>query len=562
MGMLPAAVRARAELERRKRGEEDSNPFLRYRFDVVGYIGERLGWQPWAGDGVHPGQLEVVQAYELALRQLHERYEYEQGRLTLEDLRWWQPGQVIRNRIRIEAGHTVGKTKLASGLFSHFFDTCGPAIIYSFAPGYEQINDLLWKEIRTDRGNAGLPGRLLDTPELKLRPNYFAKGRATNDAHGKGTERIQGQHGKYLMFILDEAEGVADFVYSAVESMSSGGIVIVIMLANPRTRTSQFHRQRVRADVVNFRISCIYHPNVLAGKEIVAGAVRRDYVENMLQEHADVVGRHDEDAHTFELPWRPGVIYQPDAEYMFRVLGVAPKNLSDNCFFSPGRYEQACSRQMAEGEGWDRTLRIGVDVARYGADAGTIYARWRGEMWRHCAIQGQDTNAYRQEIRTLCERMRGKGAGRIHLRVDGGGGYASGIVDPLRIDLDFLEMFEEVAIFEVHNNGEPVDSKSFADLGTEIYADAAETLRGCRLVDAPVLLEEDLTGRPYTFVNKGGRSVKRLMGKEQFKDKHGRSPDDGDGFCLAAASDRLFRATAPVVTSRVVGREVLERMFG
>ena len=178
MGMLPAAVRARAELERRKRGEEDSNPFLRYRFDVVGYIGERLGWQPWAGDGVHPGQLEVVQAYELALRQLHERYEYEQGRLTLDDLRWWQPGQVIRNRIRIEAGHTVGKTKLASGLFSHFFDTCEPAIIYSFAPGYEQINDLLWKEIRTDRGNAGLPGRLLDTPELKLRPNYFAKGRA------------------------------------------------------------------------------------------------------------------------------------------------------------------------------------------------------------------------------------------------------------------------------------------------------------------------------------------------------------------------------------------------
>jgi len=39
-------------------------------------------------------------------------------------------------------------------------------------------------------------------------------------------------------------------------------------------------------------------------------------------------------------------------------------------------------------------------------------------------------------------------------------------------------------------------------------------------VDAPVLLEEDLTGRPYTFVNKGGHSVKRLMGKEQFKDKH------------------------------------------
>ena len=133
-------LRAQAELERRKRGIGNKNPLAEYRFEPLRYIIEKLGWHPWAGDAEHPGQVEVLQAYELALRQLHERYEYEQGNVTVDQLQYWKPGQIIKNRIRVEAGHTVGKTKLSSGIFSHFFDTCDPAIIYSFAPTSEQIN--------------------------------------------------------------------------------------------------------------------------------------------------------------------------------------------------------------------------------------------------------------------------------------------------------------------------------------------------------------------------------------------------------------------------------------
>jgi hypothetical protein len=541
----PSVSRALAELELRNRGASGItiNPFAHYRFNPLGYIQDKLGWHPWAGDGEHPGQVEIIAAYELALRQLHERDDYEQGNITASELRHWQPGQVIQNRIRTEAGHTVGKTKMASGILSHFFDTCDPAIIYSFAPGYDQINDLLWKEIRTDRRKANLPGRILETPELKYRSDHFAKGRATNDDHGKGTERVQGQHGKYLMFVIDEAEGVADFVYSAIESMASGGIAIVLMLANPRTRTSRFYKQRTRQDTVNFRISCIYHPNVLADREIVPGAVRRQYVENML-EHCEEVSGHNDDDHTFEIPWRPGTIYKPDAEFMFRVLGVAPKNLSTNTFFTTGRFEQACKRSVTEFRGGD-VLRIGVDVARYGTDSGTIYIRWRDKIWRHCAIQGQDTNRYRDEMRKICIRLKGEGAKSLHLRVDGGGGYASGIIDPLRIDMDFLALFSQVAIMEVHNNGEPHDKVSYADLGTEIYAEAAETIKGCAIINPPPLLESDLTERPYTYVNKSGHTVKKLVDKEQFKRKEGRSPDDGDGFCLAAAPDHIFRYIDP-----------------
>ncbi|MCC6271637.1 MAG: hypothetical protein IT190_10200, partial [Microbacteriaceae bacterium] len=479
-------IRAAAELERRKRGGVGVSPFAEYRFEPIRYIIEKLGWHPWAGDAEHPGQVEVLQAYELALRQLHERYDYEQGNLTADQLQYWTPGQAIKNRIRVEAGHTIGKTMAASGIFSHFFDTCAPAIIYSFAPSYEQINDLLWKEIRTARRNANLPGRTLETPELKLSGNHFAKGRATNDSHGRGTERVQGQHGRYLMFIIDEAEGVADFVYDAIESMTSGGIAIVLMLANPRTRTSNFYKQRTRADVANFRISCLYHPNVLVNKEIVPGAVRRDYVEMMIDGHCEIVDQHDADNHTFELPWRPGVIYKPDAEYMFRVLGIAPANLSDNTFVTTGRFEAACQREITEDDA--SRASIGIDVARYGTDAGTIYVKWNGRIWRAHQITGQNTNVYRERVLSACEWLKGKGVTHLHIRVDGGGGYASGIVDPIQVDMTFQEMFEDIQIIEVHNNGEANDKSSYADKVTEMYGEAAESLKGLTIVNPPPLL--------------------------------------------------------------------------
>jgi hypothetical protein len=46
--------------------------------------------------------------------------------------------------------------------------------------------------------------------------------------------------------------------------------------------------------------------------------------------------------------------------------------------------------------------------------------------------------------------------------------------------------------------------------------------------------------------------LKQLETKEKFKDKFHRSPDDGDGFVLATASDRLFRKRE-TTSSAVIG---------
>ena len=397
-----------AELELRKRVEAEK--LKAYQFNPMGYIAEKLGWEPWRGSGTsEPGQVEVIEAYNLALRQMHERRDFENGTKTCADLLYWQPGQVIKNILRIEAGHTVGKTKLASGLFSHFFDCFPPAIIYSFAPSWEQVKKLLWKEIGVDRAGKNLPGRILETCEIKTsQANYFAQGRATNDAGGKGTERSQGQHGEYLMFVVDEAEGVADFVFDAIDSMASGGIVIILLLANPRTRTSKFHKIRTRPRTANFRISCVNHPNVRAGKEIVPGAVKRDYVETMVSEHCDVFAHHEPDKHTFELPFGieqnglflpPGTIFCPDAECCFRVLGIAPSGTADNTMIPVGRYEAAVQRAVPlcnddPGKAW-----MGMDVSRWGNDFGSLWIRHGGKVWRSAQLTKKDTNAYYRQAK-------------------------------------------------------------------------------------------------------------------------------------------------------------------
>jgi hypothetical protein len=533
-------IQARAEAERRRRkSQNEPDP---YQFDPAGYIIKRLGWTPWAK------QREIIDAYNLALRQQHERDAFEKGEIALDGLKYWQPGQVIRNWISVDAGHNVGKTKLAAGLVSHFFDNFKPSIGYCFAPSEEQINDLLFKEIRVDRRGKGLPGEVMEEPRIKYQDDHFVKGKATNNAKGTGTERSQGQHGKYLIFVLDEAEGIPGFVWDAVESMASGGICMVLVLRNPRTTTCRAHKIRKQQNCATFRISQLEHPNVLENKEIIPGSVRRQYVLDMLQ-RCEVVDEHNPDDYTFELPWQPGVIYRPSLETLWRVLGLASAKGIDDTFCPPGRYEAALTRLPYEGDDPEEA-RLGVDAARYGNDKGAIYVRHAGRVWKDKEIIKQDGFAYYLGAKEACRKLKEKGVKRVKVRVDAGGGYHSTCVDNLRRDADLKEWFETFEVYEVHNNGTPCEPDKFADLITEMYYHAGEALKVLRLDNPPPDLEVDLCERQYHYViktsgDKTRLDLKQLVSKEKFKDKYDRSPDDGDGLALATAPDRLFINNQP-----------------
>lgn len=507
---------------------------------TAAYIEAELGWTPWGGSPGKPGQVEIIAAYELAIRQQLEKYQFEQGERSPEACRHWKPGQTIQNWIRLQSGNLVGKTKIAAGLFSHFFD-CFPAIITTYAPTADQVNDLLWKEIRTDRQERDLPGRVLEIPRLKLSANRFAAGKATADIKGRGVERIHGQHTTHLMFILDEAEGIPDFVYDGLEGMDTGVVVIVLVLGNPRTRTSRFHKIRGLPYVKSFRLNTLDHPNVVNGNQAIPGAATRDWLERRLEssEYATVVAEHDEKAMTFEVDWLSGKIYRPNAKCFWRILGLAPADLAGNVFFSVGSFEAACQRQPG-GRATHRA-RLGLDCARFGTDAGTLYCNHAGEVRLVREFWQQDSNEYYYAIRDEAKRLAAAGVTDLHIRIDDGGGYGSGPIDRLKIDEDLKALFEVYRVHEVLFNGSPYDPEAYKDSATEMYAEAAGVLQQLSITAAHDTLEADLCERHFKYVVAKGFDVKRLESKDDFRARHnGRSPDHGDGLVLAAAPDFCF----------------------
>lgn len=517
--------------------------FVPYRYDPQGYIKRFLRWDAWAGINGAIGQKEILDVYVLAVRQQTEKQQFDNGELTADQLQYWTPGQPIQNWIKVDSGHGTGKTMIASGIVSHFFDCFAPSITYCFAPTYPQINDLLFKEIRTARRKTDLPGDVLDSPVIKYRANHFVKGRASGGT-GK-TEKIQGQHDKYMLFVLDEAEGIDPYVIDSIQSMTAGGISIVLMLANPRTKTSRFARLAGLPYVRSLRISCLDHPNVIHGRDVIPGAVTREYISRMIDTHCTMVSTDQPDSRTFSIPWKPGIIYLPDDEFKFRVMGIAP-DVSKNTFCPPGRYETAVNRTETTDTLGIHTARIGVDVARYGDDAGTIYLRHNGRVTCRNRIFKQDGYEYYLAVKEILEELLTNGVMDVSIRVDGGGGYGSTLIDNLNRNFDLTEKFKNFSVHEVHFNGTPYDTTQFYDMVTEMYYHAGQIVSVISLVDPPDNLEIDLCERMYTHGTSGGREVKRIVSKENFKKRINRSPDDGDGFVLCVAPDYLFGDTIDI----------------
>jgi hypothetical protein len=540
--LLPAKERAKAEEEARRRGLElpgkAANPHAKYQADPIGYSEEVLGVVPWAGRSAK-GQRELFE--DIA----------ESVRLQLAgELR--PDGTHPPLTFRVEAGHGVGKTFGAAVLVNWFHDAFAPSIIMTTAPSKHQVVNLLWKDIKKMRARCpGLTGRVLPSePRMEKAPDHWAIGQTTSDSGGTGAERFQGQHDELLFFVLDEAEGVPAFVFDAIGAMMTGGrVILCLMLANPKTRSSRFHKAGQQSGVMNYRLSVLDHPNVLDDADTVKGATGRRWVDERIDLWCEAVDEEEEDNHTFSVPWRPGIIYQPNTEFMFRVMGVAPANVATNTLIALGRYEAACKRtparpgEEAAAEAWGY---LGCDVAGFGNDYGTLYARFGGVAWRAAQLWKQDYDEYARRIRQVALEIKAQGCTHLSLRIDAGGGFGQGVLSHLKKDAELSGAFPggRLVIHEVHFGVPPKDrmgQAAYADLVTQLYAEAAETIKGVAVRNAPNELEADLCERTYDWTNQAGVEVKRLEPKKSFRARHGgRSPDDGDGFVLCAAPEYIL----------------------
>jgi len=129
-------------------------------------------------------------------------------------------------RTTVRAAHGLSKTKTAAAIAVTYLNLYEDAIVVTTAPGNRQIEKLLWKEIREIYMRMGneLRGVCLQV-EVKCNPESYMIGFATDNA-----TRIEGWHSAHILFVLDEAKGIAQWVYDALDG-SMGGMAKMLEIS-------------------------------------------------------------------------------------------------------------------------------------------------------------------------------------------------------------------------------------------------------------------------------------------------------------------------------------------
>jgi hypothetical protein len=163
---------------------------------------------------------------------------------------FWSAQQAIADSVQdvkrttVRAGHAVGKSFTAAVLACWWVDTRPNSMFITTAPTYDQVHGILWEEIRALHGRLKLPGAALATDEWKIGGRQVGIGRKPPD-NAKGSDfdpaTFQGYHrAGGVLVILDEASGVPEWLWNAVETVTTTDNCRILAIGNPDNPGSHF----------------------------------------------------------------------------------------------------------------------------------------------------------------------------------------------------------------------------------------------------------------------------------------------------------------------------------
>lgn len=186
----------------------------------------------------------------------------------------------VRNHRRtlVVSGHGCSKTNTLGILINETMTRHPECRIITSASTYDQVRKTLWSEVHKLNARAVVPlgGELLET-QWKMSDGSFASISAVDDPTA-----LQGVHGPYVLVILDEAEGIKANMWAAYDSLLSSSNSRMIACFNPVTPSGYLFDACLNPKDWNVvRLSCLDHPNVVSGEDVIPGGVTREWVEEM-----------------------------------------------------------------------------------------------------------------------------------------------------------------------------------------------------------------------------------------------------------------------------------------
>jgi hypothetical protein len=453
-------------------------------------------------------------------------------------------------RVDVPSGNDTGKTFVAAVAVCWWFDSFNPGVVYSTAPRYEHVVNVLWGQIRLLRQHAGLPSPFIGprAPHLYEAPDHFAVGLTA--ARG---ESFQGRHIGRKLFVFDEATGLPPIYFETLRTTFDPEVGdACLIIYNPTDTTSQAYQEDMAAQESEglvwhrFRLSALNHPNVLADlrgeRRPIPQAVNLRMVNEWVRDWCDPVEDAD-DRRATDLEWppsavtgRPGKWYRPGPEFQARALGLWPDTGSG--VWSDALWA-ACLDRPRPAFPRDSLPEIGCDTATgKGDDWHAIHSRWGSVSVAHSTSNTMDParigarlKEAARELAELANRHRDRSAQpidpkHIPIKIDDATGNAVG---------SFL-MADGYTVHLIGAGTSATRPDRYPRKRDELWFEVADRAGsgGVYLgaLDRATLrrLKQQLMAPAWEMDAQGRRKVEP---KDETKEKIGRSPDDADAFNLA-----------------------------
>lgn len=408
-------------------------------------------------------------------------------------------------RVAVKSGHKIGKSTAAAILALWFVYTRPGGRVIMTSSTDRQVRMILWREVRRLYPSLRrfMPGEchIAPDPGLQLDDGGEVVGFST-----KEPEKMAGISGPDVMFIADEASGVPDEIFDAIEGNRAGGARMV-MFSNPTQTSGYFYEAfNARRDAWSGTRGLLL---TVSSEEVVdegiPGLATRAWIEEMAAERG-----------------RESVFYS------VRVRGEFPQQ-GDNAVIPLYLVERA-TRDWVRDAPPKEPLVLGVDVARFGDDD-TVIAPVRGlHAYPLVAVSHRDGKDVAGEVMRVVRELRVPGE-RVKVNVDAIGIGASPV--------DFLAEHteHEIELCPVNVGRAAVAANDYVLLRDQVWFACADWLKAGGTFEPDPKLEAELVAPVYSF---DVRSRMRVESKDDIKKKLGRSPDRADALGLAVFSPPTF----------------------
>lgn len=438
----------------------------RYRWDPLGFVLDCFSWGE--GEGPDEWQTKVLSTI---------RDEYSLTKAL---------------RIAVASGHGIGKTALIAWIILWFISTRENPQIVVTANTKEQLEKKTWRELAKwqERYEFGLLFEWSATTfRLKeARGLWFASAVPWSETN---SEAFAGTHEKHVLIIFDEASRIADIIWEVAEGAMTTPGAIFIAFGNPTQNTGRF-----RECFGRFRHRWI--------------TMQVDSRTAKMTDKAQIQQWVDD--------------YGEDSDFVrVRVKGEFPR-ASAMQFIGNDLVAAAAGKHLREDQYSHMPVVLGVDVARYGDDASTIYKRQGSAVWKLWKGRGIDNMTL---AGLVAQTWRDHNADACF--IDHGGG--SGVIDRLR------QM--GLRPFEIPFGSTATKDKIYANKRAEMWGNMRDWFRtGSVAIPDDPDLKMDLIGPEYGFDSKDRIILER---KEDMKSRGLASPDDADALALTFAENVVPR---------------------